>query len=346
VIFKGGEVLEKAFKVNTVVFDKTGTVTNGKPDVKKAHILDKTLTEVQLFAFVGSAESGSEHPLGKALYTHTKTLNCIINTQLTDFVNMPGMGVVCTVDLGSPRKVAVGNVSLMKNQNIQIPKEAKHVMKQMRKESFVAICVALDNKLVSLIALADTPKKEAKIVISELKSRNIEVWMISGDDRRTAKRIAKAIGINNVLGNVLPADKANKIKDLQKEGKIVAMVGDGVNDSVALVQADVGIAVGTGTDIALEAADVILMKNDLQDVIFALDLSQVVFRRIKLNFLWAFFYNLFAIPIAAGILYPWFGIAIPPALAGLSEILSSLPVILFSIAIKYHKWNKLLPSEL
>jgi Cu+-exporting ATPase len=197
---------------------------------------------------------------------------------------------------------------------------------------------------VGLFSLIDIPRPEASLVVRKLKEMGIDVWMITGDNAKTAEAIASQLGISNVMAGVLPADKAAKVSQLQSQGKIVAMVGDGVNDSPALSQADVGIGIGAGTDIAMEAASVVLMKSNLHDVVVAIDLSKRVFRHIQFNFAWAFFYNLFGILLAAGVFYS-VNITIPPAIAGVSEILSSVPVILFSLLIKTYKPPMLTPSN-
>ena len=215
--------------------------------------------------------------------------------------------------------------------------EIRKLIRSMESEALTVVCVAVNNEFAGILALADTPRDEAKYVISQLISNNIEVWMISGDNTKTAKAIAAQLGISNVIGDVLPGDKASKILELQKKGKKVAMVGDGINDSPALTQADVGIAVAAGTDIALEAANIVLLKNDLRDVLIALELSKKIFRRIQLNFAWAFLYNLIGIPLAAGAFYPLGEVYIPPPIAGLSELLSSVPVVLSSLVLYTYK---------
>jgi len=208
---------------------------------------------------------------------------------------------------------------------------------ELEDEGHTPVCLAVDNEFVGLFALSDRPKEEAELVIKQMQSLGIDVWMFTGDNIRTATVVASKLGITNVMGDMLPKDKMEQVKQLQKQGKIVAMVGDGINDSPALTQSDVGFAVAAGTDIAIEAASVVLMKSDLKDVLVALHLSRRVFRHIQLNFTWAFFYNLLGIPIAAGILYPANGAYIPPAFAGLSEILSSVPVVLFPLFLHLYK---------
>lgn len=207
------------------------------------------------------------------------------------------------------------------------------------------MCLGVDGVFVGLLALSDVPKDEAEPVVRRMQAMGLEVWMLSGDNTRTATAVASKLGIVNVMGDMLPKDKAEQVKQLQKQGKIVAMVGDGVNDSPALTQADVGIAVAAGTDIAVEAASIVLMKSNLNDVLVALHLSRRVFRYIQINFAWAFLYNLVGIPIAAGVLYPAGNITIPPAFAGLSEILSSVPVVLFPLLLHFYKPPVVIPQS-
>ena len=207
----------------------------------------------------------------------------------------------------------------------------------MEREGQTVVCVAINGLFAGVLGLADTAREEAGLVVQKLQQMGIEVWMISGDNKRTASAIGKQLGITNIMGNATPMDKAQKIKQIQRNGKIVAMIGDGINDSPALTQADVGIAVACGTDIAIDAANIVLMKEDLNSVFTAMDLSRKIFARIKLNFAWAFFYNFLGIPLAAGVFYGVASIYIPPPVAGLSEMISSLPVVLFSLLLYLYK---------
>jgi Cu+-exporting ATPase len=222
-------------------------------------------------------------------------------------------------------------------KGVRSSKEIKNTINSMESEGQTVVCVAINGSFTGVLALADTAREEAKSVVQHLQQMGIEVWMLSGDNKKTANAIASQLGIKNVVAKALPVDKARKIQELQNQGKVVAMVGDGINDSPALTQADVGIAVAAGTDIAIDAANIVLMKNDLNDVLTAMDLSRKVFNRIKLNFAWAFFYNILGIPLAAGVFYPLAHIYIPPPIAGLSEILSSLPVVFFSLLLYTYK---------
>ena len=354
ILFKGGPTLEAAHSVNTVVFDKTGTLSHGKPQV-----VDYEFSEIaeedggpssQLWHLIGAAESGSEHPLAQAMvrYAESEFSHSEFPTP-EQFESVPGKGISCVVE---GQALLLGNRTFItEDHGITIPQEINKRAKALEKTGQTLIWVAVDEELIGWVALADTLKPEAAAVVARLHATGIEVWMISGDNSRTAKAVAAQLGIENYLGGVLPADKAEKVKELQqqrrqgwlswlpgrKTQKIVAMVGDGVNDSPALAQADVGIAVKAGTDIALEAADMVLMKDDLKDLLIGFHISKTTYRLILFNFLWAFLYNATAIPLAAGVLYPADNYAIPPAVAGLSEILSSLPVVLFSLLLRFYR---------
>ncbi len=332
ILFKGGPVLETCRKVSTVVFDKTGTLTHGKPVVTSFCMLSETPLDPHDFWYlVGSAELGSEHVLGKAVAAHARQETPRDLDEPTDFTAVPGKGLYCGV---GDRAVVIGNRIWMQEHDLPIPQEAEATVAELEDAGNTVIWVAVDSRLVGTVALADTPKPEAKGVIRELQKMGMEIWMISGDNERTAAAVGSDLGIAQVMGGVMPGDKSDKIAELQSDGKRVAMVGDGINDSPALARADVGIAVGAGTDIALEAADVVLMKSDLKDVLLAIHLSKITYRVILTNFVWAFLYNAVAIPLAAGILFPADGFVFPPAAAGLAELLSSLPVVCFSLLLK------------
>jgi Cu+-exporting ATPase len=333
VLFKSGAVIETCHKVNSIIFDKTGTLTNGKPVVTDCIIIDNKFDMKTLLGFIGSAELGSEHVLGKAIVEHAQNQGVNIE-QPINFTAEPGKGLTCSVQNND---VLAGNSIWMQENSVPVLSNVEYQIAQLEREGKTVISVAINGALAGIIALADTPKEEAELVVQELKRRGIEVWVVSGDNQTTTECIAAQIGIDNVMGGVLPADKAAKVRELQRNNKIVAMVGDGINDSPSLAQANVGIAIGAGSDIALETADIILVKSDLRDVLVAVDLSQTTFRRIKMNFVWAFLYNAIGIPLAAGALYPALKITIPPALAGLSEIFSSLPVVLFSLLLKTYR---------
>ena len=338
VLFKNGAVIEMCHKVNTVIFDKTGTLTNGKPVVTDVLLFEGDDLE-QFKAIIGSAELGSEHVIGKAISTHVEKEGIAIE-QPVDYQAVPGKGLKCTV---YGKQVIAGNCTWMKDNSIEISETQQEQILTLENQGKTIVHVAIDGSLHGIVALSDTLKVESKRVIDELKKKNVEIWVVSGDNQVTTRYIANQLGIENVMANVLPAYKREKVLELQQgktsngKKRVVAMIGDGINDSPSLAQADVGFAIGCGSDIALETADIILVKSDLRDVLVALDLSRTTFRRIKLNFLWAFLYNAVGIPLSAGAFYPILGIAIPPAIAGLSEIFSSIPVILFSLLLKFYK---------
>ncbi|KAG2386248.1 hypothetical protein C9374_002694 [Naegleria lovaniensis] len=379
VLVKSGQVMEMCHKVNCIIFDKTGTVTHGKPVVTDIEILEEHAlewSEEKFLQVIGSAEMGSEHIIGKAIVEHVHSLKKEISlSNPTDYVAEPGKGLTCSVSLihtfatdshihkeeehsykeeEHSYSVAAGHFDfiLEHSKTCPPPSSFQERIHQLENEGKTVVCVAINSTLIGMIALADTPKEEASLVVHELKQRGIEVWMISGDNPRTTQYIASQIGIDHFMGGVLPAEKAQKVKELQycsntttshhqKQQRTVCMVGDGINDSPSLAAAHVGMAIGAGSDIALETADVVLVKSNLKDVLVALDLSKTTFQRIKMNFAWAFFYNLIGIPLAAGALFPVLGVTIPPALAGLSEIFSSLPVVLFSLMLKTFKPREL-----
>ena len=295
IILKGGEALEKAYKVTAVALDKTGTLTIGKPVVTD-FIPMKGIEEKEALALVAAVEAGSEHPLARAIVEKGKE----IVGELPEAKNIKaevGMGVSGSV---SGKKVAIGNAALMDSLEISVKEHADSVEK-LQNEAKTVVYAVSDGKLIAIIAMADTLKPYAKEAILELKKMKKEIIMITGDNLQTAQAIAKEVGIDRVLAEVRPQEKADVIKKLQEEGKTVAMVGDGINDSPALAQADVGIAIGSGTDVALETGDVILVKDDLRDVVTAIQLSGKTIRKIWQNLFWAFVYNVLAIPIAGGI---------------------------------------------
>jgi Cu+-exporting ATPase len=254
---------------------------------------------------------------------------------------IPGKGIEAVIkSKGKTIKVHIGtSLFLQEILDINVPAKHDKYISTLRKSGCTVIFVAVEGVLVGSIAVADVVKPSAKSVIDALKNQNIEVWMITGDHKSTANFIANQLGIDHVIAEALPLDKAKLIKEIQAKGRRVAMLGDGVNDAVALSQADVGVAVGTAADLSLEVADVVMLSDNLYQLVVALDLCKVVYRRIKINLVWAFGYNLIVLPLAAGILYP-IGFSIPPAFAGLSDLLSSLPVILFSLLLHLYKAPK------
>jgi P-type Cu+ transporter len=336
ILFKGGEYLEIAKKVKTVVFDKTGTLTRGKPSV--TDIVDLSgLGESELMRIVAIAESGSEHPLGQAVVNSAKEKGIMV-TNPDSFEAVSGHGLRARY---ADHTILIGNRKLMEDSNISIIETVDSTLNQFEVQGKTAILAAIDNKLAGIIALADTIKDNAKQAIDSLKSMGIEVVMLTGDNERTAKAVASILGINKVKAQVLPQEKEQVISKLKEQGKkIVAMVGDGINDAPALAQADLGIAIGSGTDVAKETGGIVLIKDDIRDVVTALDLGRKTVSKIKQNLFWAFAYNTGLIPIAGGILVPFLGVGIfgwLPMLAGLAMAMSSVTVVGNSILLGRYK---------
>jgi len=351
ILIKGGAALEIGHKVSAVIFDKTGTLTQGAPSVTQTRIFDDSTSLRRFYQLTGSAESASEHPLAKAILEKAKVmvsggLNESERLQLVEpeqFSVEPGRGLRCRV---KSQEVMIGNRSWMEDNRINVPFEADDFICGVEEEGETCVLVGVDGKFVGCIAIADTLKPEASAVVEKLKRMKIDVCMVTGDNRRTAHAIASKVGITHVFAEVLPAKKAEKVKELQRSNKKVAMVGDGINDSPALAQADLGIAVGAGTDVAIETADVVLMKNDLRDVVAALHLSKATFRRIRINLCWAFLYNMVALPLAAGVFYPLMKAPVPPAAAGAAMALSSVSVVSSSLLLRFTYRRPRTPLEI
>lgn len=321
ILIKSGEVLEAARDIKTVVFDKTGTITEGKPVVT-----DVTGDEAEVIGLAASLESLSEHPLGTAITSAAQTKGITI-TAPKHFRAIGGQGVSAQV---SGKEAYVGNRALFTSRSIDLS-GIDHKMSELEKEGKTVVIVGRDKKALGLIAIQDAPKSTSQQAISSLTSRGIHTVMITGDNESTAKAIAQQVGIDEVIAGVMPSDKANHVESLQQHGK-VAFVGDGINDAPALAQADLGIAMGSGTDVAIEAGGIVLVRNDLRDAVAALRLSQKTFSRIKINLFWAFIYNTAGIPIAAG-LFSGAGLILNPALAGLAMAFSSVSVVLSSLLL-------------
>jgi len=328
VLIKDGETLETAHKVDTVVFDKTGTLTLGKPKVHRIAGLN-SFTEEEVLRIAASAEKGSEHPLAKAVVEEGKKRNLQLS-ELTFFQAVPGQGVRAEVE---KKQILVGSWKLMRMFEVDFTLAAKEI-DGLYEEGATALLLAVDGKGAGVIGLKDSLKPQAKETVAALQNQGIKVIMLTGDNQKAAKAIAKEAGIEEVLAEVLPGDKAAEIKKLQRQGKKVAMVGDGINDAPALAQADVGIALGTGTDIAMEAADISLIKGDLKGVLTAIRLSHKTIRIIKWNLFWAFIYNILGIPIAAGLLYPFFKILLNPMIASFAMAFSSVFVVTNSLRLR------------
>jgi len=329
VLFKGGEALEMAHKVNAIIFDKTGTITKGTPtltDLKPVGIEEK-----QFLSLIASAESVSEHPLAKAVVKEALDKQIPLLT-VDQFEAVSGRGLKALVD---NKPILIGNEAWMNENYITvIEKEWADQLSSMGK---TVLWVAYDSKSIGLFAVADVVKESSLEAITALKKMGIKVAMITGDNHKTANAIAKQVGIDLVLSEVLPQDKGDEVDKLKKQGYIVAMVGDGINDAVALTKADVGIAIGSGTDVAIESADVVLMKSDLKDVAKALKLSKATLINIKENLFWAFIYNIIGIPFAAGVFYYFGGPLLNPVLAGTAMALSSVSVVSNALRLRFFK---------
>ena len=330
VLIKGGEALQRAGAIDTVVLDKTGTVTEGRPTVTDVvPAADAPRTDDELLALVASLESESEHPLADAIVRHARDRGLAL-TAAEHFRSVTGRGAIATV---SGHEVLAGNESLLAERSIDVsPLRGDAV--RFGEQARTPVYVAIDGALAGLLAVADPIKATSRDAIATLRGRGIDVVMLTGDTQRTADAIAREAGIGHVIAGVLPEGKVNVIRQLQQEGRVVAMVGDGVNDSAAIAQSDVGIAIGTGTDIAAEAADVVLMRGDLRSVAQAISLSRRTMRTMKQNLFWAFVYNVVGIPVAAGVLYPAFGLLLSPVLASAAMAFSSVSVVANSLRLR------------
>ena len=320
VLIKGGEALENTYKINTIIFDKTGTITEGKPKV--TDIVSNSLSTNEILTLAASAEVASEHPLGEAIVKKAKEKKLSLK-KVEDFRAITGLGIETKIENDI---ILLGNKKLMLKRGISL----EHYIEksnEFAKEGKTPMFLAVNNSIEGIIVVADTVKENSKKAIDIIHKMGIKVAMITGDNKETANAIAKEVGIDIVLSEVLPEDKANEIKKLQKDNNKVAMVGDGINDAPALVQADIGIAIGSGTDVAIESADIVLMKSDLIDVIKAIQLSKATMINIKQNLFWAFAYNVLGIPVAMGILHLFNGPLLNPMIAAGAMSLSSISVL-------------------
>ncbi|KAJ4747836.1 Copper-transporting ATPase [Rhynchospora pubera] len=353
VLVKGGDALERAESVDYVIFDKTGTLTQGKAVVTVAKIFSG-MDLGDFLTIVASAEASSEHPLAKAImeYAFHYHFNGKLEStaqkkeeimagwllEATDFSAVPGKGVQCAIN---GKIVLVGNRSLLSENGIRIPQEAEVFLVNLEESAKTGILVAYDGAFVGLLGITDPLKREAAVVVEGLKKMGVKPVMLTGDNWRTARAVAKEVGVEDVRAEVMPAGKADVIRSLQKGGSKVAMVGDGINDSPALAAADVGMAIGAGTDIAVEAADYVLVRNNLEDVITAIDLSRKTFNRIRWNYFFAMAYNVVAIPVAAGVLFPFTGLRMPPWIAGACMAFSSVSVVCSSLLLRRYRKPRL-----
>ena len=331
ILIKGGEALEIAHKISAIILDKTGTITEGKPQITDIIVVEDT-AEDKVLKMAASAEKGSEHPLGKAILNEAKNRNMNL-LKMSDFKSLTGLGISAEID---NIKVLLGNKKLMDKYSISLKKLEKE-SDDLAHNGKTPMYIAFNGKIAGIIAVSDVVKSSSKKAIEKLQKMGIEVVMITGDNKKTAAAIAKQVGINKVLSEVLPQDKAAEVKKLQGKNKKVAMVGDGINDAPALAQADIGIAIGSGTDVAIESADIVLMKSDLMDVPVALELSKKTIRNIKQNLFWAFGYNVIGIPVAAGLLYGFNGLLLNPIIAALAMSLSSVSVLTNALRLKKFK---------
>ncbi|MCL2567658.1 MAG: heavy metal translocating P-type ATPase [Alphaproteobacteria bacterium] len=327
ILIKSGESLEMVHKINYILIDKTGTITHGKPKVVDiiSHIKQDDLLQL-----AASAEVNSEHPLGAAIVSEARN-NRLPFLETSNFQSLTGLGITAKIN---EKSILVGNAKLMAAQNIAIDDffEDSHKLAQNGK---TPMYISINGKLAGIIAVADTIKESSKLAIEALKKMGLQVAMLTGDNQKTALYIAKQAGIDNVIAGVLPADKSSEVRKLQNSGFKVAMVGDGINDAPALAQADIGIAIGGGVDVAVESADIVLMRDNLQDAVAAITLSKKTIINIKQNLFWAFAYNIIGIPIAAGVLYLFGGPLLNPMFAAMAMSLSSISVLLNALRLKW-----------
>ncbi|HEM2807320.1 heavy metal translocating P-type ATPase [Streptococcus suis] len=330
-LFKSGQAIETLQGVNTIVFDKTGTITEGKPQVTDIHLLS-TKNREQVLQLAASSEQFSEHPLAQALLQAAQTEKIEL-LPATDFQALSGRGLSVII---AEQTIYLGNERLMREQGIDVSK-GRAVAEAFAQQAKTPVFLASQQEVLAVIAIADKIKETSRQAVQALQTIGLEVVMLTGDNEKTAKAIAKEVGIEQVISQVLPDDKANQVKFLQEQGKTVAMVGDGINDAPALAQAHVGLAIGSGTDIAIESADIVLMHSDILDVVKAVKLSQATMRTIKQNLFWAFAYNVIGIPIAMGLLHAFGGPLLNPMFAGAAMALSSVSVVLNALRLKTYK---------
>lgn len=334
VLIKSGDALETTHKIETIVFDKTGTITEGKPVVTDI-LVTGSLSKDDFLLLAASAEKGSEHPLGEAIVLAAEEKGMTFK-EIDNFVAIPGHGIEVEIE---EQTFILGNKKLMVEKEIDLL-DFEEESNRLAKEGKTPMYIANSHELLGIIAVADTIKESSVKAIEKLHRMGLEVAMLTGDNKRTAEAIAKQVGIDRVLSEVLPEDKANEVKKLQQEGKKVAMVGDGINDAPALAQADIGIAIGSGTDVAMESADIVLMRSDLMDVPTAIELSHATIKNIKENLFWAFLYNTLGIPVAMGLLYLFGGPLLNPMIAGAAMSFSSVSVLLNALRLKRFKPSK------
>lgn len=355
ILIKGGKVLEKASKITAVVFDKTGTLTEGIPEVTNIETSCKNYSEKDIHFLTSICESESEHPLGRVItnefsdkLSQSEFEQLSAKYSLLEFENFNGEGIVCKVKCNIKSKgqkdeiqVMIGNEKLMKRFEATLDHDIYEKLTVLEQQGKTVVQMAINNEVVSIIALEEKHlcKPESKEVINYLKSHGYEIHIITGDHKFAALKVASFLGIDhhNVLYRAYPEDKKKKVEYLQKKGHVVMFIGDGVNDSPVLAQSDVGVAINTQSDITVGAADVVIIKDDLTSVIDTIRLTKSAFRRIKINFFWAFIYNVILIPIAMGVLYPIVGFRMSPHIAALAMALSSISVVLSSLMLKLYR---------
>ena len=327
ILIKNGDTLENAGQIDVAAFDKTGTITEGKPEVDD--VITYGIDENELIALAASVEQNSNHPIAKAIVRKAEGLE-LLNT--VDFENVTGKGIKAKID---EKTIFAGNKSLMESNGIKIPSDVLNTYEDLENQSKTIILLAVDGDIRGILSLSDKVKQNSKRTIEELHKMGVETYMLTGDNESTALAVANSVGIDNVKAGILPENKLDIVKDIQSNGsKKVLFTGDGINDAPALTQADIGVAMGNGTDIAMESGDVVVMEGDLENVVAAVQFSKKVMRRIKENIFWAFAYNSILVPVAAGVLYPNFGIMFQPEYAGLAMALSSVTVISLSLLLK------------
>ena len=336
ILIKSGKALEIAKKLNVIVFDKTGTLTKGEPvvtDIVDIKNEKSNIKNSEILRIAASVEKNSEHPLAQAIVEKAEQ-GKIKLFEVKNFEALPGKGVKAELE---NKKILIGTRKLMMENNISVNDAVSQSLEELEKEGKTVMIIAKEKEIIGLVAVADTLKDYSKEAVDMLHQMGKKVAIITGDNQRVGQAIAKQVGIDRVLAEVLPQEKSAEIKKLQSEGNIVAMVGDGINDAPALAQADLGIALGSGTDVAMETGEIILIKDDLRDVVIAINLSKYTLKKIKQNLFWAFFYNVIGIPIASGILYPFTGWLLNPAIAAAAMAFSSVSVVLNSLSMKKYK---------
>lgn len=328
ILIKNGDTLENAGKIDVAAFDKTGTITEGQPEVDD--VICYGISENELVELAASVEKNSNHPIAKAIVRKANDMNLELN-QTSSFENITGKGLKAQID---DKDVLAGNKKLLESQDIEIPQSVLEEYGRLEDLSKTIILIGVDREIKGILSLSDKIKANSKRTIEELHKMGIETYMLTGDNKKTASTVADAVGIDNVCAGVLPENKLDIVKNLQKEDKTVLFVGDGINDAPALTQANIGVAMGNGTDIAMESGDIVVMEGDLENVVAAVQFSKKVMTRIKENLFWAFAYNVILIPLAAGALYAGFGIMFMPEWSALAMALSSVTVISLSLALK------------